>query len=235
MPPLDAAVVLDRLCEAGVPAALRALLHERSALLHLTADNMKALPAVIDLTRRLVNHERTRRALLADTPDSLLLVMFAVARLHPHAELRKTAPASMGDASSAASVLYGALEGLALDDHDVCAMQAFESLVKRLNLADDVSKLEPALLAAAKLLTSRLGWLSGGASPSESPDELGLRTFFNLNAAVRCAGCSQPRGADGQALRKCGRCQATHYCSRECQVAHWKTHKSSCVAVRDKS
>jgi hypothetical protein len=136
---------------------------------------MKALPAVIDLTRRLVNHERTRRALLADTPDSLLLVMFAVARLHPHAELRKTAaPASMADASSAASVLYGALEGLALDDHDVCAMQAFESLVKRLNVADDVSKLEPALLAAAKLLTSRLGWSSassGGVGPSESPDE----------------------------------------------------------------
>lgn len=236
-PLLDAAVVLERLCNAGVPAALRALLHERSALLPLTADNMKALPVVIDLAHRLVKHERTRRALLADTPDSgsLLLVMCAVARHHPHAEMSTTQ--MLGNASNEALKLYRAVEVL-LDDRDISAVQAFESLMTRLDAMDDPSEPEPTVLAAAKILATRLGWPSasgGGAPPTESPDAQGLRTFFDLNAASSCAGCSLRQRAGRKALGKCGRCQATHYCSRECQVAHWKTHKSTCVAVRDKS
>ena len=27
---------------------------------------------------------------------------------------------------------------------------------------------------------------------------------------------------------KCSRCKAVWYCSRECQVKHWATHKTSC-------
>ena len=30
------------------------------------------------------------------------------------------------------------------------------------------------------------------------------------------------------ALRKCSRCSAVRYCSRECQTEHWKEHKASC-------
>jgi hypothetical protein len=31
--------------------------------------------------------------------------------------------------------------------------------------------------------------------------------------------------------KKCGRCEAVHYCSPECQKAHWKTHKLTCVPL----
>ncbi|GAB0092024.1 Zinc finger MYND domain-containing protein 10 [Sergentomyia squamirostris] len=37
-----------------------------------------------------------------------------------------------------------------------------------------------------------------------------------------CAVCTQP------ASKKCSKCLTTHYCSRDCQVKHWKIHKSSC-------
>ena len=30
--------------------------------------------------------------------------------------------------------------------------------------------------------------------------------------------------------KKCGRCSIASYCSRECQVEDWKTHKNSCKA-----
>lgn len=30
-------------------------------------------------------------------------------------------------------------------------------------------------------------------------------------------------------LKSCARCRSAQYCSRECQVAHWKTHKPYCT------
>lgn len=30
------------------------------------------------------------------------------------------------------------------------------------------------------------------------------------------------------AIKKCGRCKSVYYCSRECQVEDWKTHKPIC-------
>ena len=30
-------------------------------------------------------------------------------------------------------------------------------------------------------------------------------------------------------LKTCSRCRAVHYCSREHQLSHWKTHKAECV------
>ena len=32
-------------------------------------------------------------------------------------------------------------------------------------------------------------------------------------------------------LRVCARCRAVRYCSRECQLGHWREHKSECVPV----
>ncbi len=38
-----------------------------------------------------------------------------------------------------------------------------------------------------------------------------------------CALCKKPGGS------KCSRCYNIHYCSIDCQHAHWPTHKRSCV------
>jgi hypothetical protein len=44
-------------------------------------------------------------------------------------------------------------------------------------------------------------------------------------AAANCANCGSP------ATKRCGRCPIT-YCSRGCQVAHWKVeHKASCLLL----
>ncbi|KAJ7285028.1 hypothetical protein C8J57DRAFT_707399 [Mycena rebaudengoi] len=44
-----------------------------------------------------------------------------------------------------------------------------------------------------------------------------------------CTVCKTPPPKGGPALPRCGRCSTTHYCSRQCQVAHWKEHKPICL------
>src|SRR5271155_2828331 len=48
-------------------------------------------------------------------------------------------------------------------------------------------------------------------------------TFANNNRQCRGDGCQN------EATMKCGRCNSAQYCSRECQIAHWKSnHKRIC-------
>lgn len=41
-----------------------------------------------------------------------------------------------------------------------------------------------------------------------------------------CESCGQVG-----AKKKCGRCRCVYYCSRECQVEHWKMHKHVCAKM----
>lgn len=45
--------------------------------------------------------------------------------------------------------------------------------------------------------------------------------------AWQCAGC----GEAGKKLSRCTRCRCVWYCSKECQVHHWKNHKKSCTQL----
>ncbi|KAF9476993.1 hypothetical protein BDN70DRAFT_838420 [Pholiota conissans] len=44
-----------------------------------------------------------------------------------------------------------------------------------------------------------------------------------------CANCG---GSGKPTLLACSACKKTQYCSRECQKAHWKVHKKTCVAPK---
>ena len=50
-------------------------------------------------------------------------------------------------------------------------------------------------------------------------------------SAPKCNYCSKTRSTSGVALSRCGKCQTTLYCSRECQTADWKGHKRVCAPV----
>jgi splicing suppressor protein 51 len=54
------------------------------------------------------------------------------------------------------------------------------------------------------------------------PSRLGDRT------CVSC-GKTETELSPEQTLKRCSRCRVPVYCSRACQKAHWKTHKSACT------
>jgi hypothetical protein len=241
--------VLDELCAAGLPAALRALLHESSALLRPTAEDMEALPPVIDLLCRLLSLcQRARCALLTDAPDGgagLLLVLFAVSQHHPHARKDGTARGPQQNAAALALKVKALLNELHCSD--AVAWHAIVALLNYVGVADDAI-MQPettaeAQAAAGQRLAIQLGWEGGvgsdvsGADASSAPEMAAARrvritTSCDVGTAIGdCAGCNRLRRADEAAFLKCGRCRATPYCSRACQAAHWKTHKLSCTAA----
>ena len=47
------------------------------------------------------------------------------------------------------------------------------------------------------------------------------------SAAVKCGGCGKEQ-ARGASFAACGRCRSVRYCTKECQLRHWKEHKAHC-------
>lgn len=47
-------------------------------------------------------------------------------------------------------------------------------------------------------------------------------------SAKTCCGCNQ----NFDSLSKCSACKEAQYCSKACQVSHWKTHKIECEQTR---
>ncbi|KAI9024675.1 hypothetical protein DFJ74DRAFT_705418 [Hyaloraphidium curvatum] len=43
-----------------------------------------------------------------------------------------------------------------------------------------------------------------------------------------CASCGKMSAKEGGEMKRCSRCRAAHYCSKECQTAHWPQHKTVC-------
>jgi len=53
----------------------------------------------------------------------------------------------------------------------------------------------------------------------------------DANATMpKCANCAKTKSDSGINLKRCAKCQTTHYCSRECQKADWKEHKRVCAS-----
>jgi len=61
------------------------------------------------------------------------------------------------------------------------------------------------------------------ATPGSS--RLGDRTCVTCGKKETEASALSPE----QILKRCSRCRVSIYCSRACQKAHWKTHKSTCT------
>jgi splicing suppressor protein 51 len=47
---------------------------------------------------------------------------------------------------------------------------------------------------------------------------------------LKCANCAKTKSDSGINLKRCAKCQTTHYCSRECQKSDWKKHKRVCAS-----
>mmetsp|Transcript_17567 Transcript_17567/g.42628 ORF Transcript_17567/g.42628 Transcript_17567/m.42628 type:complete len:203 (-) Transcript_17567:293-901(-) len=52
-----------------------------------------------------------------------------------------------------------------------------------------------------------------------------------LPSQLACAACEKKLAV----MKRCTRCRCTYYCSRECQVQHWSTHKAECSQTANAS
>mmetsp|Transcript_14256 Transcript_14256/g.31859 ORF Transcript_14256/g.31859 Transcript_14256/m.31859 type:complete len:387 (-) Transcript_14256:238-1398(-) len=51
---------------------------------------------------------------------------------------------------------------------------------------------------------------------------------YERASSMRCANCLKPKSENGS-LSKCKKCKVMRYCSKDCQVAHWRAgHKQEC-------
>jgi hypothetical protein len=73
--------------------------------------------------------------------------------------------------------------------------------------------------------------LSAEAKIEEAKKMLGVyesSAFEEFLEPPKCAKCGKPAG------QRCSRCKSDWYCSRECQVASWKSHKPICDLLSKK-
>jgi hypothetical protein len=79
---------------------------------------------------------------------------------------------------------------------------------------------------------SALQRLRSGQEDGSAGNNEGYYCQFDVVActAAMCRNltCANSLTANGTRLLYCGKCMTAKYCSRECQLEHWKVHKKSC-------
>ena len=86
-------------------------------------------------------------------------------------------------------------------------------------IRDCLSELAPKLAFATQTMTARFAGRSG---------VMKARYVGDVLVQKACAVCD--KGVHGEKLLKCGICKKIYYCSKACQKADWKEHKSQCQA-----
>jgi len=65
------------------------------------------------------------------------------------------------------------------------------------------------------------------ATANKQPEADAKASAAQQKTAVRS--CAQ-QGCEKSGGKRCGTCKTAYYCSAECQIAHWPTHKNTCKA-----
>ena len=70
----------------------------------------------------------------------------------------------------------------------------------------------------------------GGSSEAASAGASNSTEAEDLVASRACINCDECGAPSPQ--KKCANCLSYYYCSRECQVSHWRSHKATCSQLR---
>lgn len=70
-----------------------------------------------------------------------------------------------------------------------------------------------------------------GTGDAQDEDLRRLASVYSSDWVDEVAGETRCGSCGKEAVKKCGRCGIEWYCSRECQVKQWKTHKQVCDLI----
>ena len=247
---------ISALCKSSLPAALRALLGDASALLNPEQESLEALSPVLDLVFRFLETSVGRQALLGDASDhggKLVLVLQVLANL-----VTSTSLSSGGSGGNflcrqfaqhalAALAREAATTAVATSADKRVIELAYQSagvlwLLKREQPKhrDDGSRMQA--FEAMKAMALRLGYEMARDSDGcwtftpqqrratrELAHHVDCSPFNKVWREYACAYCDA-KCSIVRSFQVCARCRGPHYCSAVCQKAHWKeSHKRECV------
>ncbi|GMI31453.1 hypothetical protein TeGR_g13185 [Tetraparma gracilis] len=107
-------------------------------------------------------------------------------------------------------------------------MEPVEGAGELLQMYERTGMMNAASVRMARDMSTMLG---GRQSKRMTSENGGMPTYkINGGQTSECGnGCGKTKAeAD---LKVCSRCNLVKYCSRECQKAHWKTHKKTCNKI----
>lgn len=81
-------------------------------------------------------------------------------------------------------------------------------------------------LQPPKEIALAMYWMGKLADTGDSKAKSKLQ-ICEQSLKILCAGCHHTK----LDLMQCSQCRSYYYCSKECQVSHWKTHKKECKQV----
>ena len=71
-------------------------------------------------------------------------------------------------------------------------------------------------------------------SPASITEETVRHSYHEFSALYKCWSCGVAETKEKKHLQ-CSRCKQGQYCSKECQLSHWKEHKGMCKLLSDTS
>ncbi len=232
---------VDEVCAAGLQWVLMGLLDERSAILGAVRGSAaNALVMVLRLLRIMVDTQSGRDALPVhdygsggededsdDYPsDELLQRLALLAHFHPHGAI-------MNGAGYHAFSSYFLSEVAFDGDHQY----AIGSLLLREEKSREVALRLGWDISAGSNVTALLEQMFSGKKSTatwstEEEISVTLSGFAVEKSAskVSCAACKREHKHGEDSFKVCSACRVPHYCTKECQRAHWRTaHKRECT------
>ena len=78
-----------------------------------------------------------------------------------------------------------------------------------------------------------LFWFRKGAKVERSKSRA-IKMIEDIEKVLKhkCANCLKSANPNNDSFKCCARCKSVWYCSKECQVKHWASHKSDCIKAK---
>ena len=151
----------------------------------------------------------------------------------------------MAEGNSDAAAAAGSLTALDFSSMRVRELKAYLQ-ARRVDMNDVLERSELETLCEAtrraalgdppRAASGRACAGPSSATTTGQPEEAGEEEKEAPPACVQCGKTEAEAREEGGKLRICSLCHAKteRYCCRECQVAHWPTHRRSCAGYERK-
>ena len=198
---------------------------------------------------KILRNLESRQVIKKVNAQSVNRMVYMLYDLEPHRDITgtpsPTEAARPSTSSSDAGAAAGSLTALDFSSMRVRELKAYLQ-ARRVDMNDVLERSELETLCEAtrraalgdppRAASGRACAGPSSATTTGQPEEAGEEEKEAPPACVQCGKTEAEAREEGGKLRICSLCHAKteRYCCRECQVAHWPTHRRSCAGYERK-